>query len=91
MFKAVRAVSNPRTGGAYDSYEIKSLSEQNGFSRDEIRFWLYYAKELSENREIHVMIQHHEPYTSSDVETFTRAVDDFIIKSEGEQRQEWRR
>ena len=91
MFKAVRAVSNPRLGGAYDSYEIKSLSEQNGFNRDEIRYWLYYAKELSENREIHVMIQFDKPYTSSDVETFTRAVDDFIIKSEGEQRQEWRR
>ena len=91
MFKAVRAVSNPRTGGAYDSYEIKSLSEQNGFSRDEIRYWLYYAKELSDKREVHVMIQHHEPYTSSDVERFTRAVDEFIIQSEGEQRQNWRR
>ena len=91
MFKAVRAVSNPRLGGAYDSYEIKSLSEQNGFSRDEIRYWLYYAKELSDKREVHVMIQHHEPYTSSDVERFTRAVDEFIIQSEGEQRQNWRR
>ena len=91
MFKTVRAVSNPRTGGAYDSYEIKSLSERNGFSRDEVRFWLYYQKELSENREVHVMIQHHEPFSSSDVERFTRAVDEFMIQSEGEQRQEWRR
>ena len=91
MFKTVRAVSNPRTGGAYDSYEIKSLSERNGFSRDEVRYWLYYQKELSDKREVHVMIQHHEPYTSSDVERFTRAVDEFIIQSEGEQRQNWRR
>jgi len=91
VLKVVSKVSNPKLGGAYDGFEIRDAVEKNGFKRNDIRYWVFYQKELSDKREVHAMIQYHEPYTSSDVERFTRAVDEFIIQSEGEQRQNWRR
>ena len=84
VLKVISKVSNPRMGGAYDGFEIRDSAEKNAFERHEIRYWLYYQKELSGNREIHAHIQFHEPYNSSDIERFTRAVDQFIINSEGE-------
>ena len=84
VLKVISKVSNPRMGGAYDGFEIRDSAEKNAFERHEIRYWLYYQKELSGNREIHAHMQFHEPYNSSDIERFTRAVDQFIINSEGE-------
>ena len=84
VLKVISKVSNPRMGGAYDGFEIRDSAEKNAFQRHEIRYWLYYQKELSGNREIHAHMQFHEPYNSSDIERFTRAVDQFIINSEGE-------
>jgi transcriptional regulator with XRE-family HTH domain len=84
VLKVISKVSNPRMGGAYDGFEIRDSAEKNAFQRHEIRYWLYYQKVLSGNREIHAHMQFHEPYNSSDIERFTRAVDQFIINSEGE-------
>jgi len=84
VLKVISKVSNPRMGGAYDGFEIRDAAEKNAFERHEIRYWLYYQKELSGNREVHAHMQFHEPYNSSDIERFTRAVDQFIINSEGE-------
>ena len=84
VLKIISKVSNPRMGGAYDGFEIRDAAEQNAFERHEIRYWLYYQKVLSGNREIHAHMQFHEPYNSSDIERFTRAVDQFIINAEGE-------
>jgi len=84
VLKVISKVSNPRMGGAYDGFEIRDSAEKNAFQRHEIRYWLYYQKELSGNREVHAHMQFHEPYNSSDIERFTRAVDQFIINSEGE-------
>ena len=84
VLKVISKVSNPRMGGAYDGFEIRDSAEKNAFERHEIRYWLYYQKELSGNREVHAHMQFHEPYNSSDIERFTRAVDQFIINSEGE-------
>jgi len=83
VLKVISKVSNPRMGGAYDGFEIRDSAEKNAFERHEIRYWLYYQKELSGNREVHAHMQFHEPYNSSDIERFTRAVDQFIINSEG--------
>ena len=83
VLKVISKVSNPRMGGAYDGFEIRDAAEKSAFQRHEIRYWLYYQKELSGNREIHAHMQFHEPYNSSDIERFTRAVDQFIINSEG--------
>ena len=84
VLKVISKVSNPRMGGAYDGFEIRDSAEKNAFQRHEIRYWLYYQKVLSGNREIHAHMQFHEPYNSSDIERFTSAVDQFIINSEGE-------
>ena len=84
VLKIISKVSNPRMGGAYDGFEIRDAAEQNAFERHEIRYWLYYQKVLSGNREIHAHMQFDEPYNSSDIERFTRAVDQFIINAEGE-------
>ena len=84
VLKVISKVSNPRMGGAYDGFEIRDAAEKSAFQRHEIRYWLYYQKELSGNREVHAHMQFHEPYNSSDIERFTRAVDQFIINSEGE-------
>jgi len=84
VLKVISKVSNPRMGGAYDGFEIRDSAEKNAFQRHEIRYWLYYQKELSGNREVHAHMQFHEPYNNSDIERFTRAVDQFIINSEGE-------
>ena len=70
---------------------MKSQHEQDGCTRGERTYGCEYPKDLSDKRDGHVMIQHHEPDTSSDGEKVTRAVDEFMIQSEGEQRQNWRR
>jgi len=91
VLKIVHSVSNPHSGGAYDGYQIRDNVKRDAFARDELRYWIFYVKKLSDQRQVEVMIQHENQYTSSEVSRFTRAVDEFIHQAEGEQRQNWRR